>query len=806
VLTFRSGPAVGLIALIALLAALQASVGLGASGWIVALTCGTVINAAVARGLARYGGDGLGPADLVTLMRATLACGAAALVADSFLRPPAPTVLVALAVGALVLDAVDGWIARRTGTVSLFGAVFDGEVDAFLMAVLSVYVARSVGWWVLAIGAARYLFALAGWRRSWMRRHLPPRRWRKVVAATQGVVLTTAAADVLPLSLTYAALAVALALLAESFGRDVWWLWVQRRSEADSPSGRSAPAGLVAGLPGPVPEDGQGAGAADRPRPGRSARRPALSAAVNVLALLVVWFALVAPNQAYRLTPGAFLRIPVEGLVVAALAVVLPSWARRTMAAVVGVFLGLLTIVKLLDMGFFEAFDRPFNVTGDRGYLLPAVELAKEEIGAGGATVAVVAAVVLVLALLVCMPLAVGRLTALLARHRTWSIRTVTVLAMISVAGALTGLQMGRAGPIASTSAGHLAADHVEAVAADADEEEKFDAAVSVDRYRDERNGDLLAGLGGKDVLLVFVESYGRIALDGSSSPQIRALLDASTRQLQASGYSSASGFLTSSTFGGLSWLAHGTLQSGLWVDNQIRYERLLSGNRLTLTRAFGQAGWRTVALMPSDSRKWPEGKAFYQFDKIYGRYDLGYRGPRFGFAKMPDQFALAAFQRLELARRNRGPVMAEIDLASSHQPWARFPRMVPWNRLGDGSIFEQVTGQDLTVHELWDNPADVRAAYAQSLGYSLRTVVSFVRKYGDRNTVVVVLGDHQPGTVVTGHGASRDVPISIIAHDRTVLDRISAWGWQGGMTPDARAPVWRMDAFRDRFFAAYGR
>jgi phosphatidylglycerophosphate synthase len=228
VLTFRSGPAVGLIALIALLAALQVSVGLGASGWVVALTCGTVINAAVARGLARYGGDGLGPADLVTLMRATLACGAAALVADSFLRPPAPTVLVALAVGALVLDAVDGWIARRTGTVSLFGAVFDGEVDAFLMAVLSVYVARSVGWWVLAIGAARYVFALAGWRRAWMRRHLPPRQWRKVVAATQGVVLTTAAADVLPLPLTYAALAVALALLAESFGRDVVWLWCRR--------------------------------------------------------------------------------------------------------------------------------------------------------------------------------------------------------------------------------------------------------------------------------------------------------------------------------------------------------------------------------------------------------------------------------------------------------------------------------------------------------------------------------------------------------------------------------------------------
>ena len=126
-----------------------------------------------------------------------------------------------LAVVALVLDAVDGWVARRTGTASALGAQFDGEVDAFLILVLSVYVARSAGAWVLAIGAARYAFLAAGWLLPWMRAPLPPRYWRKVVAATQGIVLTVAAADVLPLALTQAALLVALALLAESFGRDV---------------------------------------------------------------------------------------------------------------------------------------------------------------------------------------------------------------------------------------------------------------------------------------------------------------------------------------------------------------------------------------------------------------------------------------------------------------------------------------------------------------------------------------------------------------------------------------------------------
>jgi phosphatidylglycerophosphate synthase len=138
---------------------------------------------------------------------------------------------VALTVVALCLDAVDGWVARRTGTESRFGAHFDMEVDAFLILVLSVYVARTTGGWVLAIGAARYVFIAAGWVLAWMRGMAPARYWGKVVAVAQGIVLTCAAADVLPRWLTTAALVGALGLLTESFGRDVWWLWRHRRLE-----------------------------------------------------------------------------------------------------------------------------------------------------------------------------------------------------------------------------------------------------------------------------------------------------------------------------------------------------------------------------------------------------------------------------------------------------------------------------------------------------------------------------------------------------------------------------------------------
>ena len=86
-----------------------------------------------------------------------------------------------------------------------------------------------------------------------------------------------------------------------------------------------------------------------------------------------------------------------------------------------------------------------------------------------------------------------------------------------------------------------------------------------------------------------------------------------------------------------------------------------------------------------------------------------------------------------------------------------------------------------------------------------MNTLISYVETYGDENLVLVVLGDHQPSPIVTGWGASRDVPISIVARDASVFERIAPWGWQEGLKPDPQAPVWRMDAFRDRFLTAFG-
>ena len=377
----QAGPLVGCAGVLLVLAALAATVGLGGAGWVTGVACGLFVNGALARGLAHHGSADLGPANRVTLTRAVLACGVAALTADSFVGSTPVSVLVLLTAVALSLDAVDGRVARRTGTVTALGARFDMEIDAFLILVLSVYVAPTVGWWVLAIGLMRYALLVAERLLPWLRRPVPPRHWRKVVAAVQGIVLALVASELLPSVMASLLLVVALALLVESFGRDVWWLWRQRS---------------VAVLPVVV----------DR-WPGT---RVVVDRTFTVVACAVVWFALVVPNDLERLTPGWFLRIPVEGLLLVALALALRPLARGVAAGVVGVVLALLLVVKVLDMGFNEVMDRSFDPVNDWAYFGPGFGVLGDSIGRSGAVVTAVVVGLVVVGLLVVMPLSVGRL------------------------------------------------------------------------------------------------------------------------------------------------------------------------------------------------------------------------------------------------------------------------------------------------------------------------------------------------------------------------------------------------------------
>jgi len=526
---------------------------------------------------------------------------------------------------------------------------------------------------------------------------------------------------------------------------------------------------------------------------------------LTILAFLIVWFALVAPDQLYRMTPAAFLRIPVEGLVLVAICVYLPPRPRKIVAVVLGLVLGVLTLVKLLDIGFYVALDRPFSPVTDWGNFKPAIGVLRDSIGKNRTIAAEVVVTLLVLTIVVMLPLALLRLTRLTSAHRSGSTRAVVALGLVWILGIAFGVQLGGGGPFASRTAAALTYDHVGAVRTDLKDQHAFESALKKpDPMAKTPATDLLARLRGKDVLLVFIESYGEVAVRGSSySPAIDSVLKSGNKQLSAAGFSAQSAFLTSPTFGGISWLAHSTMQSGLWINNQARYNQLVKTNRFTLSDAFKNAGWRTVSDVPSDDHPWAEGKSFYHYDTLYDGLNVGYHGPRFSYARIPDQYTYAALQRREM-KPGHQPFMAEIDTVSSHAPWTPLPHMVPPNKVGDGSIYKGMPQQGQKPSVVWRNSQKVKDVYGQSIRYSLTSLFSFVANSHDKNLVVVALGDHQPGTTASGPNASHQVPISIIAHDPKVMDPISSWGWQDGMLPDPHAPVWPMDAFRNRFLTAY--
>ncbi|WP_330466663.1 sulfatase-like hydrolase/transferase [Micromonospora zamorensis] len=547
-------------------------------------------------------------------------------------------------------------------------------------------------------------------------------------------------------------------------------------------------------LPGVTADDDT----AGEGRPKRSIR----ARLVTVLAALLVLLVLTAPYDFGRLTPAAFVRIPLEALLVVALLLALPSRGSRLVATLTGVALGLLGLLKLLDLGFSAALSRAFDLVLDWALLDEAFAFLSESYGRPAAVGAAIALAVVAVGLPVLVTLSVRRLRGLVIRHRAGATRIVAALVVVWVACAAFNVRVVEGVAVADTSATTLTNGHGFQVRLRLDDREKFAALLEDDRFEQTPGDQLLTALRGKNVVIAFVESYGRDAVeDPEFAPQVGAVLDSGTSQLQAAGFAAQSGFLTSPTFGGGSWLAHDTLLSGLWIDNDQRHRTLLASDRMTLNGAFRRANWQTVGVMPAVSRAWPEG-SFFGYERFYDARALGYRGPKFSFGTMPDQFTLSSWQRLEQAKQDGNPVMTELALVSSHAPWTPVPRLVDWATVGDGAIYRGTAGEE---DERRRSTAQIRADYRQSIQYTLSTLVSYVQTYGDDDLVFIFLGDHQPAAVVTGENASHDVPITIITRDRGVLDRITGWGWQDGLKPGPQAPVWRMDTFRDRFLTAFG-
>lgn len=316
-----------------------------------------------------------------------------------------------------------------------------------------------------------------------------------------------------------------------------------------------------------------------------------------------------------------------------------------------------------------------------------------------------------------------------------------------------------------------------------------------------------LARLEGVDVAILFVESYGRVALERPPFRDVlRPKLAAWGERLQASGLYSASGWLESPTIGGQSWLAHATLLAGLRIDNQAAWQLLFTQRRTTLVDLFRRTGHDTLLAMPAVTRPWPESVRL-GFDRRLFAEDLGYAGPPFGFAPVPDQFTLAVLARQVFTRPRGGrpPVFAKVVLATSHAPFTPVPELLPWEAIADGRGFVRSTADAESPSRVWQSLGRIRAAYARAVGYSLEAAFAFAERITDRCTLMLILGDHPPAASLTDdHG--RTVPVHLLAGDPALAKAAaSALGLAAGLLPAADVPVHGMDEVRDLLLRAWG-
>ena len=537
--------------------------------------------------------------------------------------------------------------------------------------------------------------------------------------------------------------------------------------------------------------------------PSRPAERPRTGRLVVAFAPLALFLVLLLPDHPRDLVPASFLRLPLE-LPIAVLALLALRGAASTLfRALVVTAAGLLLLLRLADLGSRLAFDRAFSPLVELHLIGDGWNLASGTVGRLEAGLAAALALGVFVGLCALLYRGLGGLARLAGPAR----RTAGALAALALVGGAVALALARATERDWPVQADLANDIVTRVVA------MRHSIADQNAFLEELADDPLAAdeppafeaLAGRDVVLVFIESYGRSSLDAEGFREtLRGRLERVEEEIAAAGLHARSAWLDSPIRGGRSWLAHATFASGLSITSQARFDRLLASPRRSLNRLFGAAGWRTAGLMPAIREHWPEG-AWYGFDEVLDVDGLGYAGEPFGWVTMPDQYTLTAFERQVRARDGGRPVMAEIALISSHAPWTPLPRLLPWETIGDGAVFDGTHRHGPTSAELWADRGLVREYYVKSLDYSLETLGEYLVRHG-RGALFVILGDHQPAAVVNGWGANAHVPIHVVADDPKLLERLPDDWWSDGLVPAADLPARPMATMREtlaRRFAA---
>ncbi|SHK11665.1 hypothetical protein SAMN05216369_0510 [Marinobacter antarcticus] len=494
--------------------------------------------------------------------------------------------------------------------------------------------------------------------------------------------------------------------------------------------------------------------------------------------------------------PGEMPWLSIEAIALWALFCLLPDQYRHNRITItLAVTYSALAFLVLVDALVRESLGRGLNLYLEVGLLGAAWNLLETNLGAIMAALALVLLVGLLASLGWLFHISLERLRYHSPGNRAKPLLLVTGLA---IAGAATPLIGSPALAFVANQAS-LATHTYQATEAFAEQLRNQPEAG--------QNPQPLAQLAGKDVILGFLESYGISTLtDDRYHAMIDQRLESMAQELDSAGLTVVTGRLQSPIQGGQSWLGHLSVLSGQWVHNQLAYETLLSSNYPTLIDDFRSTGHKTLAVMPAITQAWPEGRLL-RYENIYNHENMDYQGPPFNWVTMPDQYTWRWFQTLR--ERSPEPLFAELALISGHAPWVPIlPVLEDWESIGNGEVFERWKGAGEAPASLWRDPDRVRDHYAKAIAYTLTVASGFAARYVEENTLMIILGDHQPAPLITGENASRDVIVHIISGDPALVTPFLSGelpGFQLGTRPDLQTAGASMSRFRPFLHRHFG-
>lgn len=482
---------------------------------------------------------------------------------------------------------------------------------------------------------------------------------------------------------------------------------------------------------------------------------------IFMVLLVAINAALAIPSYGTAMSQNVILAAP--GIIPFALTIFVILSGSRRIASVGAVILALIALLIAVDISYSAFYGRPLNIMTDAQVLPRSLSTMLRAFP--WQTTGLLAAIIV--GFCAAFYLARWMFFSALRLHQPVALVCIATLALMMACASMLwsgpALQSRVTGTVAAQIKGALV--HREATRG-------IRTALATNPLRDAGG---IAALSGANVHLLFVESYGTVALD---SPGILNGLEA---RLAGAGYSTASHTLDAPITGGRSWLSHGTVLSGATLHNDSYSPLLHDSDRATLVDLFGKQGYRAVAIGPAVRRPWTE-NGFFRFDEVLTFHDLDYRGPRFGPLDIPDQVTLKRIDDLVLKETDADtPVFLVAALLSSHWPWTGTPPRLPaWDAIDRGQSLAPLP-PPVSASE---NNGSLPPLYLDSLRYSLDSVVDYAVNAVAGNDLLIVVGDHPPAAFATGNPHDRSVPIHVLSREAGHLGRFLKAGFVPGMEP----------------------